>query len=135
MWPFITTPAEAVEFIMMVLGVLFGVSHIVRPQMWADFFTSLHAEGTKGLILKTFALELWPATLIVTLHQVWSGPGIVLTLYGWAQMTKVVIAMLVPQITMRGMAMAAAGPRAFIPAGVMLMALGIVSGLALFWPD
>jgi hypothetical protein len=103
--------------------------------MWADFFGALHAEGTRGVVLKTFALELWPAMLVVTLHQVWSGPGIVLTLYGWVQLLKIAVAMLRPELGLRSMAMADGGARSFVPAGVVLMGLGAVSGLALFWPD
>jgi hypothetical protein len=78
---------------------------------------------------------LWPATLLVTLHQVWWGPGIVLTLYGWAQFTKVWLALLVPQIGMRSLAMAQTnGERGFIVAGVMLMLVGLSGGAALVWP-
>lgn len=135
MWPFIETAPEAVEFILLVTGLIMGLSHIVRPGMWTMFFTSLHAEGNRGVVLKTFALEVWPAMLIVTLHQVWSGPGIVVTVYGWAQLIKVTIAMLWPDVSLRAMAMAGHGTRAFVPAGIALMALGAVAGLALFWPD
>ena len=134
MWPFITTAPEAVEFILMVSGLLMGLSHIVRPLMWTEFFGWMHAEGYRGVVLKTFALELWPALLIVTLHQVWTGPGIVITLYGWAQFLKIAIAMVAPDITLRGLKMAEGGAKSFVPAGVMLMALGAVAGLALFWP-
>jgi hypothetical protein len=134
MWAFITTPSEAVQFVLMVLCTLFGVSHIVRPAIWTEFFGWLHAAGHRGVVLKTFALELWPAMMIVTLHQVWSGPGMVITLYGWAQLIKIAIAMLMPEITLRGLKMAEGGSRAFVPAGVVLAGIGVVSGVALFGP-
>lgn len=134
MWPFLSDPASVVEFIMLALCMPMGVSHIVRPAMWIDFFVRIHAQGTAGLLGKVFALELWPAVLVVTFHQVWWGPGIVLTLYGWAQLAKVVLAILVPDIGMRSLAMAQGkGERGFIAGGVMLLVVAASSGLALFW--
>lgn len=134
MWPFLTDPQSYVEFLMLILFVPIGLSHIVRPALWVDFFTRLHAEGTSGLVLKVLAIELWPGALIVTLHQVWWGPGIVLTLYGWAQFTKVWVALFVPEVGMRSMAMAQTkGTRGFVAGGVMLIVVGLSAGAALLW--
>jgi hypothetical protein len=136
MWPFLSDPPSVVEFMMLILCVPLGLSHIIRPAMWVDFFGRIHAQGTAGLVGKVFALELWPAVLIVSLHQVWSGPGLILTLYGWAQFAKVVLAVLVPEIGMRSLAMAEGkAERGFILAGVMLLVVGASAGLALFWPQ
>jgi hypothetical protein len=133
MWPFIDDGASAVQFIMVVASAIMGVSHIVRPAMWVEFFGYLHAQGTRGVVIRTFMLELWPAMLIVTLHQVWWGPGIVLTLYGWAQLIKVTISMLAPEIGLKSLAMAQRGDRAFHFAGFALLALGAFAGAALIW--
>jgi hypothetical protein len=134
MWPFVTDAASVVQFVMLIACVPMGLSHIVRPQLWIDFFGRLYAMGTPGLVLKVLAVELWPALLIVALHQVWSGPGIVLTLYGWAQFSKVWIALLLPAVGMRSMGMAEKhGARGLIAGGVMLIAVGLCSGAALFW--
>ncbi len=81
-WPALTDPASAVEFIMCIACILMGLSHIVQPKMWRNYFTFLHDQGLNGVITRTFALELWPAIVIVAFHQVWSGPGLVLTIYG-----------------------------------------------------
>ena len=134
MWPFLDDPPSFVQFAMLILCVPMGLSHIVRPAIWIDFFTRLHAQGTSGLVLKVLAVELWPAALIVTLHQVWWGPGIVLTLYGWALFTKVWLALLAPEIGMRAMRMAETrGERGFVAAGVMLIVVGLSAGAALLW--
>ena len=82
---------------------------------------------------KTFALELWPALIIVALHQVWSGPGILLTIYGWLLLIKCIISVLVPQIGLRSLALAQKGDTSFIVAGAMLIAVGASAGLALWW--
>ena len=134
MWPFLTDAQSIVQFVFLIAGVPMGLSHIVRPALWVDFFTRLHAQGTSGLVLKVLAVELWPGIVIVTLHQVWWGPGIVLTVYGWAQFAKVWLALFAPEIGMRSLAMAQSrGERGFIAGGVMLMAVGLSAGAALFW--
>lgn len=134
MWPFLSDTESIVQFVMLIACVPMGLSHIARPALWVDFFTRLHAQGTAGLVGKVLAVELWPALVIVSLHQVWSGPGIVLTLYGWAQLAKVWLALLAPEAGMRSLAMAQTrGERGFIAGGVMLLAIGLSAGAALFW--
>lgn len=134
MWPFLSDAPSIVQFVMLLACVPLALSHILRPAMWIDFFTRLHAQGRSGLVLKVLAVELWPGILIVSLHQVWSGPGIVLTLYGWAQFAKLWLTMLAPEIGMRSMAMAESrGERGFVAAGAMLLAVGASAGLALLW--
>jgi hypothetical protein len=58
----------------------------------------------------------------------------VLTLYGWAQFAKVWLALLVPEIGMRSLAMAETkGRRGFVAGGVLLMLVGLSAGAALVW--
>ncbi len=84
----------------------------------------LHAEGASGLVTRSFALELWPAILIVAFHQVWSGPAAVLTLYGHLLLLKITLSMLQPAIGLRSLSMAETkGNRGFQAAGVVLCAL------------
>lgn len=130
MWSFIIDAPGAVELIMAVSCAIMGLSHILQPGMWSGYFMALHAKGTAGLVERTFALELWPAMLILTLHQVWWGWGIVLTVYGWAQLTKVSIAMLAPELALRGLRLAEK-PSRFVAAGIMLLSLGTTAALAL----
>jgi hypothetical protein len=134
MWPFLTDAQSIVQFIFLISCVPLGLSHIVQPAMWVDFFTRLHAQGTSGLVLKVLAVELWAGVILVTLHQVWWGPGIVLTLYGWAQFAKLWLTLLAPKIGMRSMHMAETkGERGFVLGGIMLVAVGLSAGAALVW--
>jgi hypothetical protein len=58
----------------------------------------------------------------------------VLTLYGWALLTKVFLALLIPEIGMRSLAMAQTkGERGFVLGGAMLMIVGLSAGVALMW--
>lgn len=78
--------------------------------------------------------ELWPALLIVGLHQVWSGPGIVVTVVGWLLPAKVAVGLLAPELALKSMRMAERGPRSFVPAGVGLLMVSGFAGTALLWP-
>ena len=109
-----------------------GISHIAQPKMWEDYFTQLHARGEVAIVTRTFTLELWPALIIVTLHQVWQGPAIVLTLYGWLLLTKCTISILAPKVGMRSLKQAQRGDKGFIFAGLMLIVVGICAGWALY---
>ena len=120
----VETVAKGVELVLAPAFILMGLSHILRPGMWTKLFGDLHAMGSTGVIYRTFMLELWPALAILTLHQVWSGPGVVLTIYGILLSAKCALAMLFPEIALRSMAMAKGGARSFVPAGIVLLALG-----------
>jgi len=129
--PFVTDATSAIQLIMFLSCTIMGLSHIMQPRMWEEYFTRLHADGETAIITRTFTLELWPALLIVTLHHVWSGPGIVLTLYGIALTIKCTISVLAPQIGMRSLKQAQRGGNAFIFAGLMLIGVGACAGSAL----
>lgn len=127
-----TTPAQFIELFMLIVCTIMGLSHIFRPQMWVRYFTNLHAQGTNGIITRTFALELWPALMVVSLHQVWSGPAIVLTIYGCLQMIKVTIAMLAPELALRSLNLAKTGNKSFIGGGFMLLGVAASCGWSLY---
>ncbi|MEX0628116.1 MAG: hypothetical protein WEB63_03005 [Cucumibacter sp.] len=129
--PFVTDATSAVQFIMAATGVLMGLSHIVQPKMWVGFFGRLHEQGESGVVTRVM-IELWPAILIVAFHQVWSGPGIVLTLYGWALSLKIVIGLLAPQIAVRGLALSQGGQWRFVGAGVVLLVIAFCAAWALW---
>lgn len=116
--------APLVRQMLIVPCAVFGVSHVVQPKMWRDYFTRLHSKGHPALVTRTFALELWPAALLVSFHQVWSGPEVVVTIYGNLLMMKIAISMLEPSIGMRSLAMADdKGDMGFRLAGIVLCAM------------
>jgi len=130
----LTTPAAFVEFVMLTVGGLMGLSHILQPQMWGEYFAGLAARGRAGVVTKVMQVELWPALLIVGLHQVWSGPGIVVTVLGWLLLAKVAVGLLAPELALRSMRIPERAPRSFVPAGVGLLVVGGFAGAALLWP-
>lgn len=120
-----TQYATHVEALLTLPFLIMGLSHILQPKMWRDYFTQLAQHGHPAIVTRTFTMELWPAILIVTFHQVWSGPALLLTLYGHLLLLKVTSAILFPQIGLRSLAMAEThGDAGLRKAGVMLLVLG-----------
>ena len=76
---------------------------------------------------RTFMLELWPAILIVSFHQDWSWPNVLITVYGHLLMLKVGGSVLVPQLGLRSLQQAdRSGLSAFMLAGVALILLALL---------
>jgi hypothetical protein len=134
MWPFLTDPPSFVQLVVLISCLIIGLSHILQPALWADYFANLRARGRAGLVSKIMQVELWPALLIVCLHQVWAGPAIVVTIYGWLLLLKVTIGLLLPNLGMASMGIPERAPRSFVPAGVLMLGIGAAAGSALFWP-
>src|SRR3989442_6511048 len=79
-----------------------GLSHLMQPKVWVAFFQTLAARGLPGAFLDGFFYLAFGA-LIVAFHNVWHGPGLVLTLIGWAQVLKGAGRLLAPQIGLRAL--------------------------------
>jgi hypothetical protein len=130
MWSFVNDTPSAVQAVMLISCVLMGVSHLIQPQMWGEFFGALRDRGQVGLVANQF-INTTPAAAIVALHQVWTGPAIVLTLFGWALLVKSAIGLWIPALGMRSLRLSRHGDSAFRIAGVGLLVIGAGCALAL----
>ena len=130
MWPFVDDAPSAVQMFMVITCLLMGVSHLVQPRLWVDFFVKLAERGNLGVVANQL-LNTTAGGVIVALHQVWTGPAIVLTLYGWALVLKSVVGLWTPAGGMRMMRMARHGDNAFRIAGVAMLLVGLCAALAL----
>lgn len=97
-----TDLAKAVELYAAVHFTVIGLSHVVQPRAWVDFFLLLRAHGATGVFANGF-LSLMFGSIIVAFHNVWEGGAIVLTLIGWAQIVKASVNFLVPEFGLRSM--------------------------------
>jgi hypothetical protein len=75
-WPVVTDTQSAVQLMMGFGCTLIGLSHMLQPRIWQDYFAALHKQGEAGVLTRTMTWELWPALVLVTLHQVWRGPAV-----------------------------------------------------------
>ncbi len=106
-----------------------GVSHVVQPRVWAQFFMELHERGRVGSFLNAL-LHFPMGVVIVSFHNVWRGLPLVLTLIGWGLVLKSFIYFVFPDVGVKMLARVSM-ERAwgFVVAG--LFSLGI-SGLLIF---
>lgn len=64
-----------------------GVSHILAPRAWAEYFILLQGQGRAGVFTVAFATLAF-GSIIAAFHNVWAWPWLLLTLLGWAQVLK-----------------------------------------------
>jgi hypothetical protein len=91
---------RAVELFAVIQLVIVGLSHVLRPGAWADFFMQLHARGHAGVFVHGLA-SLWFGSVIVGFHCVWTGLPVVLTVVGYLYLVKAALCFLVPETQMR----------------------------------
>jgi hypothetical protein len=120
-----------VELVTFISCLVLGLSHLLQPQMWMEFFRTIIAKGKSGLILNGF-LTLVPALVVTTLHQVWSGPALVITVFGWLLLIKSSIGFLAPDIGMRSLQLSRHGTKSFRAAGIGLLAVSGCAAAALW---
>jgi hypothetical protein len=77
----------AVEWLVALCFLVVGLSHILQPRAWAEFFTRFREKDAVGS-LQLGLLHLPLALLIVAFHNIWRGIPLVVTLIGWSQLLK-----------------------------------------------
>lgn len=115
---------RAIEYVAAINCMVIGLSHVVQPRAWAEFFVWLRGKGAAGSFANGF-LSLSFGSLIVGFHNVWVGIPAVLTLLGWAQVVKSVVAFVFPRVGLRSMdRVTPENARMFVAPGVVLMGIG-----------
>jgi hypothetical protein len=94
---------RSVEVLAIIWFAVLGLSHILQPKAWAEFFILLRSKGEAGAFVDGF-LNLPLAAFIVGFHNTWSGIPAVLTLVGWCLLIKSLIRFCAPKQALRIMA-------------------------------
>ncbi len=81
---------RAVQIFGVLNFLIIGLSHILAPRAWADFFVRLRQRGDAGVLVVGF-MSLWFGSIVAAFHNVWSGIPLVLTVIGWAQVVKALL--------------------------------------------
>jgi len=97
----LTTEHAAEVFTVINFGII-GLSHIVLPRVWVEFFVMLRERSYVGVFLNGM-LSLMVGSIIVSLHNVWSGPAMLVTLIGWAQVIKGLVSLTIPSFGLNKM--------------------------------
>lgn len=77
-----------------------GISHMVRPRVWVDFFVILRDRGEAG-VFAVALLNLMFGSMIAAFHNVWSGIPLLLTLLGWVNVAKALFYFTYPTFALR----------------------------------
>ena len=93
---------RSVEVFAVIFLVVIGLSHIVQPKAWVDYFILLRGKGEAGAFMDGF-LHLPLAAGIIAFHNVWSGIPAVLTVLGWCFLIKSVLRFCLPKLGVRMM--------------------------------
>jgi hypothetical protein len=119
---------RSVEILAIILFAVIGLSHIVQPLAWVDFFVFIRGKRETGAFIDGF-VHLPLAALIIGFHNVWSGIPAVLTALGWAFLVKSIVRFCLPRVALRMMERVSM-ERAweFQVAGVMLVLLAGLLG-------
>ena len=91
---------KTVEVFAGVSFLVIGLSHLFQPIIWVEWFSRLRSLGRSGAFAEGF-IALNFGALIVSFHNVWSGPAIVLTLIGWSQVLKALFRFVAPAASLR----------------------------------
>jgi hypothetical protein len=119
----------AVEKLAAICILVTGLSHIIQPRVWAEFFIMLREKGKVGSILCGL-LHFPLGVIIVAFHNVWHGLPIVVTIMGWGFLLKSVLYLVYPKHGMRMLARVSVERSwEFVVAGVGAVAL---SGLIFY---
>jgi len=86
----------AVQKLAIVNFFVIGLSHIIQPRAWAQFFIDIREKGATGSFIIAF-IHFPLGALIVAFHNVWHGLPMILTLIGYAAVLKSLVYFIFPE--------------------------------------
>ena len=123
---------RAIEIFAAINLLVIGVSHVFQHRAWAEFFVQLQQQGRPGAFANGF-LSLFTGSLIVAFHPVWSWPGIVLTVIGYAMVLKATVIFARPDWGLASMGrVTPETSRKLVFAGVLFIAVSGLLGYSLW---
>ena len=123
---------RAVQIFAAVNFAVIGVSHVLRPRAWVDFFAILRGHGEAGVFAVAIPTLLF-GSIVVAFHNVWSGIPLVLTVVGWAHVAKALVYFAFPSFALRKLQLSSrARTGSFVAAGVLSLLLAALLGYHLW---
>lgn len=117
----------AIERFTGIVFLVVGLSHIVQPAGWAEFFVQLRAKGAPGAFINGM-MSLTAGAIIVGFHgHQWSGWPAVVTVIGWAQVVKGTLHMSFPAYSLKSMGLVTPDKaHRFALAGAVMVPLAVL---------
>jgi len=79
---------------------IIGLSLLLQPHAWAQFFAWMRREGEAGAVIYGLFCVLW-GSLIVSFHREWTGILVILPIFGSIQVLEGVVFLLAPAAGLR----------------------------------
>ena len=122
---------RSLEIFAVIQLTVIGVSHIVHHRAWAEFFIWLRGKGQPAAFANGF-LSLAMGSMILAFHRVWSGPPMVLTIFGVLNLIKAAQCFVLPATSIRSMGrVSLERSREFVVAGILSLAIAAVTAYSL----
>lgn len=80
--------------------IVLGLAHLLRPEPMVQYYQHLQQQGEGG-VFSLALLSLVTGSLVVAFHNVWTGWGVLLTIFGWCQLIKGTAYLLFPKFGLR----------------------------------
>lgn len=109
--------------------IVIGISQIYSTARWQNYYRWLSSMGVAGVRFNGL-ISLAIGSPIVVMHNVWSGPPILLTLFGWMLLTESALCLFMPGTGLAGLTEVEDGLRhqIIVGTGVALVVVGGVLG-------
>ena len=119
----------SVEKLTALLFLVTGLSHILQPRVWVQFFIMLREKGEVGSFLNGF-VHMPLGGFIVAFHNVWHGIEMIVTIIGWGLVVKSTLYFVFPRFGLRMLGtISMERSWHFVVAGVLSV---VVSGLIMY---
>ncbi len=120
---------SAIQKLAVISFLVIGLSHILQPRAWAQFFIDIRSKGETGSFINAF-IHFQFGALIVAFHNVWQGIPVILTIMGWGWVLKGLIYFVLPKLGLKTLSRVSLEKSwEFAVAGVVLVGL---SGLLMY---
>src|SRR3989338_7478021 len=94
---------QSIEILTALSFLITGLSHLFQPKIWVSFFISIRENGKIAGFINSF-IQLPLGLLIVSFHNIWTVPEILVTLIGWSLTLKGKLYFLLPKIAEKSFA-------------------------------
>jgi len=117
---------EAIEKLAVISFFVIGLSHILQPKVWVDFFIGIREKGEAGAFINAF-IHFPLGVLIVAFHNVWQGIPMILTLVGYGLLLKSFINFVFPKFGLKTLRRVSPEKSwEFVAAGFLLVGLSLL---------
>lgn len=117
---------HAIEFFTAINVFIIGLSHMLQPKVWVDFFLFLHSKKQVGNIFNAL-ISLGMGSFILSLHFVWEWPAVIVTVYGLLQLIKGSVYLLAPSVGLKSIGKVSHNQaNKFAGVGIIMVILSII---------